>query len=580
MRWARKHHRPFVHGDKGVSTRVAAASQVGHASPVSTRSRSSRRAPAASAAGRALRDILALPALEGASITPEGGADGVTIGALVLDDPAAPQAEAGLLVAPRGIAKTVPAGVVAVITRVAISGDPTVPVITIPADRPWGDVLSAIAQALSGEEREREARRVFRQALISGRGVPGIAEAASQLLDAPVALLDEYLDILGAAGISDAREDSLHEAIEAARGHGPASLLGPFVESGVQGTHILQLDGDGTMAGVLVAWCADDPGADPAAQALTDALLVERVRENTRADTEARLRGDLIEELLAGEMVSRESLVRRARLLGADLSEGAVAVVGTLQDPHSDGRVITDPRLVRRFMQQTRGVLELHWPRALVDWHEGLLVILLPRRAEGDEGEGPEELAHTLARRLLAATGPTVPGLTLTLALSRHQTDPERLGSAIDEAQLALSIGERLGRSGEVVTFEETGTYKLLFQVFADKPEELDAFYDQTIAPLVRYDEQYQTELVGTVSTYLDLDCNLAATASTLFTHRHTIRYRLDRITELAGLDIGKTDDREKLSLGLKAMRLLGHKVTAPSTEKPSRGGGRGAKKA
>ena len=175
MRWARKHHRPFVHGDKGVSTRVAAASQVGHASPVSTRSRSSRRAPAASAAGRALRDSLALPALEGASITPEGGADGVTIGALVLDDPAAPQAEAGLLVAPRGIAKTVPAGVVAVITRVAISGDPTVPVITIPADRPWGDVLSAIAQALSGEEREREARRVFRQALISGRGVPGIA---------------------------------------------------------------------------------------------------------------------------------------------------------------------------------------------------------------------------------------------------------------------------------------------------------------------------------------------------------------------------------------------------------------------
>jgi sugar diacid utilization regulator len=166
-------------------------------------------------------------------------------------------------------------------------------------------------------------------------------------------------------------------------------------------------------------------------------------------------------------------------------------------------------------MQQTRGVLELHWPTALVDWHEGLLVILLPHRAEGEEGEGPEGLAHTLARRLLAATGPTVPGLTLTLALSRNQADPERLGSAIDEAQLALSIGEKLGRAGEVVTFEETGTYKLLFQVFADRPEELDAFYEQTMAPLVRYDEQYQTELVGTVATYLDLDCNLAATAAT-----------------------------------------------------------------
>ena len=344
----------------------------------------------------------------------------------------------------------------------------------------------------------------------------------------------------------------------------------------------LRLDGaEGTeFAGVLVTWGPLPAAGDRAVPALADALLVERVREDTRVDTEARLRGELLEELLAGEVVSRESLVRRARHLGADLSEGAVAVVGRLQDPHSDGRVITDPRLVRRFMQQTRGVLELHWPKALVDWHEGLLVILLPKRAEGDEGEGPEALAHTLARRLLAATGPTVPGLTLTLALSRQQDDPERLGSAIDEAQLALSIGEKLGRAGEVVTFEETGTYKLLFQVFADRPEELESFYEQTMAPLVRYDEQYQTELVGTVATYLDLDCNLAATAQTLYTHRHTIRYRLDRITELAGLDIGKTDDREKLSLGLKAMRLLGRKVAPPMREKPAHGtkAARGAK--
>ncbi len=40
------------------------------------------------------------------------------------------------------------------------------------------------------------------------------------------------------------------------------------------------------------------------------------------------------------------------------------------------------------------------------------------------------------------------------------------------------------------------------------------------------------------------------------------MRYRLDRIAELSGLDIAKTDDREKLSLGLKAMRLLGRRVS------------------
>ena len=310
---------------------------------------------------------------------------------------------------------------------------------------------------------------------------------------------------------------------------------------------------------------------------LAEACALERAREEVRTETESRLRGDLVEELMAGEVVSRESLVRRARHLGADLSRGAVALIGKLQDPHTEGRVISDPRLVRRFMQQARAAMDLHWPRALVDWNDGRLLALLPPPPSTPADAPRDEIesaAFTLGRRLLAATRETVPGLALTLALSRYTPEPERLGAALDESRLALSIGERLGRQGEVVTFEETGTYKLLFQIFADRPEELTSFYDQTIAPLVRYDEQYQTELVGTLSTYLGNDCNLAATASTLYTHRHTVRYRLDRIAELSGLDIAKTDDREKLSLGLKAMRLLGRRVAAV-TERPRRGAAR-----
>ena len=66
-----------------------------------------------------------------------------------------------------------------------------------------------------------------------------------------------------------------------------------------------------------------------------------------------------------------------------------------------------------------------------------------------------------------------------------------------------------------------------------------------------------------TVEAFLDADGNVAGTAAKLFTHRHTIRYRLERVRELSGLDVGSTDGREKLSLGLKAMRVLG--IAAPS---------------
>jgi DNA-binding PucR family transcriptional regulator len=92
----------------------------------------------------------------------------------------------------------------------------------------------------------------------------------------------------------------------------------------------------------------------------------------------------------------------------------------------------------------------------------------------------------------------------------------------------------------------------------SEDPAELERFYEETVAPLAAYDEQYETELVATIEAYLENDGSVTPTAEQLFTHRHTIRYRLERVRELSGHDITSTEGREKLSLGLKAMRVLG----------------------
>lgn len=542
--------------------------------PVTTRTRTTRVPD-----GRTLlADLARSPALEGARMLPTAVSLEQPVSAVALVDADAPEEADSLLVCPGAPPETLPAGCVAVVCRAAPRGDIGVPTFVLRPGTPWGPVIAGLVASVAGgtgAARAVAARAAFRSPLIGGAGLAGLAEVAGRILDAPVALLDEYLDVRALAGLSADQEAFLEAAIHRARGHGPASIVGPFVQEEMPAVTRSVVSGETGVIGVLVTWIA--PPLAPAHEAtlaeLAEAVALERAREEVRTETESQLRGDLIEELMAGQVVSRESLLRRARHLGADLSGGGVALIGKLQDPHTEGRIITDPRLVRRFLQQARAAMDIHWPRALVDWNEGRLLALLPPSSAAGAGADREEIeaqALTLGRRLLGATRETVPGLALTLALSRYTPEPERLGVALDEARLALSIGERLGRIGEVVTFEETGTYKLLFQIFADRPEELTSFYDQTIAPLVRYDEQYQTELVGTLSTYLGHDCNLAASASTLHTHRHTVRYRLDRIAELSGLDIAKTDDREKLSLGLKAMRLLGRRV-APAAERTGR---------
>jgi DNA-binding PucR family transcriptional regulator len=53
----------------------------------------------------------------------------------------------------------------------------------------------------------------------------------------------------------------------------------------------------------------------------------------------------------------------------------------------------------------------------------------------------------------------------------------------------------------------------------ASHPQEVRSFFDDTVAPLVAYDEQYATDLVGTLDSYLANNCNMNATAQAIHAH-------------------------------------------------------------
>jgi DNA-binding PucR family transcriptional regulator len=92
----------------------------------------------------------------------------------------------------------------------------------------------------------------------------------------------------------------------------------------------------------------------------------------------------------------------------------------------------------------------------------------------------------------------------------------------------------------------------------ATDPAEVRRFYRDTVEPLVAHDDQYRTELVGTLEAYLAHDCDMNATARSVFAHRHTVAHRLARVRELTGLDPALGEDRERLGLGIKAYRIIG----------------------
>lgn len=371
--------------------------------------------------------------------------------------------------------------------------------------------------------------------VLAGRGLPGLARAAADLLGVPVAFLDRSGILLAVAGATREQEARLSD-----RGKG--------VESSALGI------GDESVGEVRYLGKVADAGALEVLTALA-ALEVERARSGDWGNEEAV--SDLMGALLDGSLTDGPELAQQAAEVGCDLSRGGGVLMvrahsGSAREGDWRSRVVD--LTTRTIRSVAPGSIA-----AMGDPEEGSLVgVLVPTSDEDRLLKVEEALERELPRSLS--------GLTVTISRSRPASAPEEFERAVREARLALNVGEAEGRSP--IAFEDTGAYRLLLGTTS---EELRSFYSETVEPLVAYDEQYETDLVATVEAYLDSDANVPATAKKMFTHRHTIRYRLERIRDLSGHDATATDGRERLGLGIKAMRVLG--IASPRSRSRERKG-------
>ena len=300
------------------------------------------------------------------------------------------------------------------------------------------------------------------------------------------------------------------------------------------------------------------------------ALEAELGKERVRLETELGVRGDFVDDVISGHHGSVDLLLQRARYLGANLSSGALTVVvdidnfaGYLGRRRMKESAIQE--LKRRLADAVRIQTRTLFSNFLLGPRSDNVILFLGPSDDVPAGEIMEK-ALNLASLVQRYVKGLLPDLTISVGIGRFKGDPALLSDAYTEAEVALEIGHRISGPSSISTFEQTGTYKLLFRVLQEDPEELESFYAETLDPVVSYDSRYGTELVQTLVTFLGNDASTTKTAADLFAHRHTIRYRLERVRELTHLDVDKSEDRERLTLGIKAMQLLGRAPEKPSS--------------
>lgn len=269
-------------------------------------------------------------------------------------------------------------------------------------------------------------------------------------------------------------------------------------------------------------------------------------RERLLGDLRESRERELLRDLLADDPAVRASacaLLVEEELLPVTCSVGVLSVRVDEAD-REDVRTALDT-VLRRAGRRAAPLVSLALSRG---GGRGVL-LLAGRRAptdaqlQGVADDVLQELSKTLGidDGIRVGIGPVVP-------------DPATAATSHRRAREALDVAAAVPGFGPVVRWADLGVYRLLVQLpLADLPEDA---VPEGLRALIAADAG--GPLLETLETWLDEGGDPRATVARLNVHRTSLYYRLSRIEEITGMQVGNGSDRLALHLGLKLARLQG----------------------
>jgi sugar diacid utilization regulator len=391
---------------------------------------------------------------------------------------------------------------------------------------------SALQETVAMLRRGMQIHERLTRIAAAGEGAAGIAEALHDLTGLAVTVEDRYGNLSAWAGPGRPtpypkpsaydREQLLRRLMTAGRSVRDAGRVVALASPrpGVLGL-IALMDPDGRAATTEVM--ALEHGAT--------VLAVELARLRGLADTELRVRRELVHDLLTG--TDDESAYLRAEALGYDLglAHQVVVVEVTERSPgHED--VLHAAR---------RALRQQHLP-GLLGTMSGTVVMVAP--AGDTEWE-------TLRLAIVAELG----GGRCRLGVGDAYPRPSQLTRSLREARLALRMQKASCAAERASVFADLDVLRMLASV--DDLADVEGFVRKWLGALADYDERKHTQLLRTLTQYLQHGGSYEPTSRALSVHRSTLKYRLQRIRELTGLDLGDPETHFNLQLATRAWVTL-----------------------
>jgi sugar diacid utilization regulator len=365
---------------------------------------------------------------------------------------------------------------------------------------------------------------------LGGEGQQGIAQAVYELTGRPAAIEDRFGNLQAWAGPGLAEPYPKDDLDKRERLLGRATAAAGPIREGDRLISVALLGG--TPVGVLVLHDPDGTAGDTERMAIehaTTVLCMEIARLQNLAQADARQRTNFVLDLVGG--ADGAMLLNRAQALGYDLGRPHRVVVVEAYD--GDDIDIFFHAVSRA--AQTVGVGSLLAPRL----HD--VIVLADTKAPWE--------------RFWARTVAELHGGRCRIGVGGRCRELAEFPHSYREAELALRMQTTARGPEQVTLFDDLGVYKVL--ATANDTSAMERFVSEWLGALIDYDAVHGTQLVLTLTEYLDCGGNYDASARALSVHRSTLKYRLRRIRQVSGYDIGLPEVQFNLQVATRAWRTV-----------------------
>lgn len=283
------------------------------------------------------------------------------------------------------------------------------------------------------------------------------------------------------------------------------------------------------------------------------ALTLKLHQNNLIQNLARKCSNELIEDLLQGKIKAKDEIIKRGELAGWDLTVPYQMYIirfasNKSKGDNTGGRSLYKYELEEKITHSLHRIIRttLSTKYIIFSYNDDILLLIHYQEQNDDIKSDIKDISQQLNNKF--------DQVSFSIGAGCFIEDCIQIPKSYQQGLYTLDFLAATNQPQDVFFYKELGVLRLLWQL--DK-EQLAEFVDEFLAKLIAYDQNNNTNWIETLGVYLKTGGSIQQSANLLPIHPNTMRYRINRIQEILGVDLQDFEVRSNLAIAYKINKFI-----------------------